>query len=557
MTRLAAGLVVATLVSCSASVRAADDAFGSAGGVLEEETRVYLGTCFFSETPAPSRGRALPLAAILGVALKETVVDFAVGALKAAGEDKSTQAIAAYPANGWMYQLDTEARLTLNPNTRCVQIISGAFWNGLRLRDSETATTAPSRDNTQSVRLDQRIEATARDADGQQAAIARWEASSPLFPTLKARFRQLKWARLFFEARVDSLSGSDDKFVLSPNAFYFEKPVDGSFFDAFGAPTRNVLVTITFATAGAELGKAFASVNFPFRNMPSNTLLTPLYFKDQTSRAIQAPELTEDEKKAVVAKKAKLGLASGEVSLVKGPPQPPAYVPPNSFENPSYVASARAYCAALDAFNSAAAVANRKAIAATAPECPVDLQLAKLAVTQARGAFDKRVAMEQAVFNTANSWTLKPDDPQSPGVACVPKNDGLINFESGCTLSRASDIRAITVSASVIEIRQGSKFAAFLGKVLEKAQPNINASIEANTSEKKSEASEQSNKDAEAHQLAIADVAVGEAKLAEVLTKAGATESEKAQAELDLLQKKIFANQSARKAGVSEPFKIP
>ena len=58
--------------------------------------------------------------------------------------------------------------------------------------------------------------------------------------------------------------------------------------------------------AGAEVGKVFASVNFPFREVASGTMLTPLYFRGFSSRVIQVPELTEEEKKTVQEQKNKL-----------------------------------------------------------------------------------------------------------------------------------------------------------------------------------------------------------------------------------------------------------
>jgi hypothetical protein len=546
----ALGFLLATSMA-----QAVDDTSGDVGGVLAEETRVYIGPCFFAATAKPAAQKSFAFGAILGMALKETVVDFAVGALKAAGEDKSMQAIAAYPANGWMYELDTSARVRINPETQCVQLVSGSFWNGVTVMDKEAVGAAPTRDTTKVVPIDQRELEILKDANGNEVRVARWKSDKPLFGQLKARFRQLKWTRFFFEARLEALPGSDDKLVLAPNALYLEKPVDKSFFD-FGTAKRNILVTVSLATAGAELGKSFGSVNFPFRDVPNGTMLTPLYFRDHTSRAIQVPELDEDEKKLVLGKKAKLDGADGDVTLTEGPPAPPEYVSPDSFENKEFVAAAIAYCSALKAFNTQASKENKKAAPLTANECPVELQIAKLSLSKARVTFDEGVAKAKAAFNT-RTWKLKPDDASNAGVTCAPKDSGLPSFESECLLTKASNLRPITVSASVVEVREGSKFAAFLGKVLEKAQPGINAAIAKSAPEAKKEASEQSKQNLEAYQLALGDVEIADAKLAEVIAKADATASEKSQAQHELLNKKIAANQAARKAGVSEPYAIP
>lgn len=545
------------LVTTSVSAHATDDRFGDAGAVLEEETRIFLGPCFFSDLPPtePTDEKFL-VESVLGIALAETVVDFAAGALKTAGEDKSTQAIAAYPANGWMYQLNMNAQLVVNPQSRCIQIISGSFWNGLRVLDGEDFNNVSTRDQTKTVMLDSRQEVEITDPSDANVSVAQWKSSSPIFEQLKSHFRQLRQARFFFETRIEPLQGTDDKFVIAPNAMYLEKPVEQSCFEI--NPKRNVLVTLTMANAGADGGKAFASVNFPFRDVPSGTLLTPLYFRDHTSRAILAPELTEDEKKSVLAKKAKLNKATSEVQLVKGPPPPPVFVSPNSFENAGYVKAAKTYCSELDKYNVLLVAQSKAATKITAPECPVDLQVAKTTLSKASATFTEFAAHQEAEFNTSNYWLLPDSDPKSLGVSCNPSSSK--GFEANCTLTKPTNVRPMTVSASVVEVKEGNKFAAFLGKVLEKAQPGINAAIEAKKPDEEaaaSAASEQSKVDREAYQLAVADVETVEAKLADILIKVGATSAEIAQCKKDLLEKKIIANQKARKAELPEPYPIP
>lgn len=550
--------VAFALAMTSLPVYATDNNFGDAGGVLKEETRVYLGECFFSDivvappkTPVPQ----FALGPVLGVALGEAVVDFTVGALKAAGEDKSIQAIAAYSANGWMYQLDTNARLVVNPKGRCIQVISGSFWNGLRALGPESIDNVPTRDPSKTVKLDNREPVKTKDPSGVDVTVVGWKPSEPLVAQLEAYFRQLRQARFFFEARIEPLQGTDDKFVIAPNAMYFEKPVERGIFEI--SPKRNVLVSLTMANSGADTSKAFASINFPFRDVPSDTLLTPLYFRDQTSRAIQVPELTDDEKKSVLAKKAKLEKAVSEVEITKGPTPQTEFEPPNSFTNASYQKAAKSYCDELDKYNATLTSKNKNATKITAPECPVDLQVAKAKLSKANSDFIKYAAKQEAEFNTNHYWLLPKGDPQSHGVTCSPKNDKNTDFEANCALTSTTDVRSITVAASVVEVKEGNQFAAFMGKVLEKAQPGINAEIEAATPEKQTAAAEQHKADLDAYQLALADVATAEAGLADVSSKSGATATEMAKAERDLLEKKIAANQKARKAGLAEKYQIP
>lgn len=552
------------LTIASLSVHAADNNYGDAGAVLEEETRVYLGTCFFSDVKTPAKPpveqevQSFLLPGVVAV-LAETVIDFTIGALKAAGEDKSMQAIAAYPANGWMYQLDKSARLVINPDGRCIQIISGSFWNGFRVLENENE--APSRDPSKIVKLDNRKKSKTIDPSGEKVTVDRWDAADSLgkevalFKQIKARYRQLRWARFFFEARIEPLKGTNDKFIIAPSALYFEKPVEKRFFEADLAK-RNLLVTLSIANAGAEVGKAFASVNFPFREVPSNTLLTPLYFSGHTSRAIQVPELTEEEKKDVLAKKTKLEKASSEVKLVKGLPSGEKFETPNSFENENYKKAAEAYCKELDKFNTTLTNKEKAALKATAPECPVDVQVAKMNLSKANDEFIKFTTKQEAQFNTDKYWLIKESDPKNIGVSCDPINEMKENFQAQCTLTgNAKELRPITISASVIEVKEGSKFAAFLGKALEKGQPAINAAIEAKTPNKQAEATEKLKENQDAYQLALADVATAEAKVADL--PADATATQKATAQRELLNAKIAANQSARKAGLPEKYQIP
>lgn len=528
------------------------------GGVLEEETRVYLGNCFFEDpakaapVPIPPTERLGPKMAwgAVGVAAAEAVIDFGVGALKAAAEEKTAQAIAAYPANGWMYQHDTSGNLLVHPESKCIQVISGSFWNGLRMqRGEDDAKAVTPRDERIHVPLDARAIDKTQDPGGDEVSVARWDAGGPLFGKLKGRYRQLRWARFFFEARIEKFKGTEDKFVVAPSALYFEKAVEKSFFE-LGKGKRNLLVTISLAKAGADAGTTFASVSFPFRDVLPGTLLTPLYFQGHTSRALQAPDLSEEDKKVVLARDALLKQASVEVALAAGQPQPATFESPLSLDSPEYRKAVTAYCNEVKAYNTEIAK-NKRAMPAAATECPVETQVARLNLEKANKAFNDHTRRLEAAFNTQNRWTKGGN----ADVGCSPTLPGK-DFKTGCGLSKAVDAGPMTVSATVVEVKEASKFVAFLGKVAEKVQPVLNTALEARLPEKKAEAVEDGKQADEAYAIAMAEVSVAEAALAAKLADAKATEEEKASQRKVLLEKKVAANRAARKAGKPEPFAL-
>lgn len=549
-----ASIVFAALALTSLQLRAAEVA---AGSVLEEETRVYTGGCFFEGTAAPTPRSPLlqalsmtGLEAAAGAAVLNAAIDFGVGALKAAAEEKSAQAIVAYPANSWMYQHDQAGTLQVHPKSRCIQIISGSFWNGFRMSAGEDPTKVVPRNEDVHVPLDARKADDTREPGGTNVRVARWDAGGPLFDKLKERYRQLRWARFFFEARLEALPGTEDKFVIAPSALYFEKPVEKSLFELRGK--RNLLVTISLSKAGAESATAFASVSFPFRDVLQATLLTPLYFQGHTSRALQAPDLGDEEKKLVESRDALLKQASEEIGLVMGKPKPATFDAPVSLDVPAYRQVVKAYCNEIKAYNAEIAK-NKKAVPVAATECPVELQVAKLSLERANKTFLEATKKLEAEFNTKNKWMKAA--PGAADMTCKTEGAGA-DLKVECKLPKTIDAVPVTVSATVVEVKEASKFVAFLGKVAEKMQPALTAAVEAELPEKKAAKAEEVKQADEAYAVAMADVAIAEAALAAKVADGKATEEEKLSLQKALLEKKIAANKAARKAGKPEPFQV-
>jgi hypothetical protein len=115
----------------------------------------------------------------------------------------------------------------------------------------------------------------------------------------------------------------------------------------------------------------------------------------------------------------------------------------------------------------------------------------------------------------------------------------------------ASDHLPIIVSATVVEIKEPSKFVAFLGDTLEKAKPSIQSAVDASLPVARATADEKERAAKEDFELAKADVAIAEQELA------SAKSEEKLSKAKELLAKKIEANRKARAAGLPEPYPLP
>ena len=476
MKRVLLTVAAATGLTLPTLAWAQDNPSNEVGKVLDEETRVFVGPCFYPPPPkaAPPTGaeRIVPSALVSGViaALAETTLDFAVGALKAAGEEKTASAVVAFPANVWMYQLNETANLVVNPKAQCIQILSGSFWNGFRAYPSETT------DQLHSVTTEKIDEATrqitsVRDPDGGSALVANWVATEDESLALKKRYRQLRTVRFFMEVRVEQMKGTQDKFFLAPNGMYFKGPMESSWYELRQRGMRNLLVTLTLTDPTDKEGNAFASVAIPFRRVEPGTKLTPLYFDGMTSRALVAPALPADERTAVERKQALYRQATEELTLIGGPKSATRMVTTNTVRNTDYRGALTAYCSAVDAYNKEALKSKKEPLMPA--ECPVSVADAKAKYDDAKKVFDAANAERQARANSAQ-WKGK-----TTAVTCTPINESTPDFAPGCKLVAPSDHLAIVVTATVVEIKEPSKFLAFLGSALEKSKPSITTAVQA------------------------------------------------------------------------------
>lgn len=553
-------------ISCYSTAFAQDAKAVDVGKVLDEETRVFAGSCIFEAKkaepppeklrPPPPRGPGIQAIgpAIVG-AIAESAIDFGVAALKAAAEEKTAQAITAFPVNTWMYQLNGTGQLVINPKIACIQIVSGSFWDGVRLTsDDKDANGQPkpaeaiaALDETAKVEADSRKTENAKDATGNDVSIARWKPKGNIDEQLKKHFRQLRSVRFMMEVRAEQMEDTKDKFFLAPNAFYFERPVQKTLLDIKGR--RNVLVTVTLMPAGAPPSASdtvIGSIAMPFREVEPGTRLSPLYFEGQTSRAMKAPALTDEEQRTVGAKQTLYASAKTDVTFVKGPAPRPALPPINNVRDPEYLKSATLYCQAVEKYNAERVKA--KADGVSPPECPVAVLVAKSELDSATKAFTDATTGRQAKFNTERLWS-----DGSGGVKCKPGLDEQHTWHPNCEIvSEPLDVGTITVSATVVEIKEPSKFVAFLGTVAEKVSPTAKAAVNAALPAGKATTEEAKRKALEDVESAKLDVAIAEANLAGATTPADIAQKKK-----DLYDKKVAANRKAREAGVDEPYPLP
>jgi hypothetical protein len=542
-------------ISCCSAVFAQDATAVEVGKVLDEETRVFAGPCIFQAKkpeppdvtrPPPVQPSIMAAGPFIG-AIAETFLDFGVAALKAAAEEKTAQAITAFPVNTWMYQLNATAQLVINPKASCIQIISGSFRDGLLVLPSETnkVEDVAARDDSAKVEAKKRERTTEKDSAGKEVSIAHWAQEKNIDEQLQQRFRQLRSARFLMEVRVEQLENTDDKFYLAPSAFYFANPVQSSWLDFKGR--RNILVTVTLAPAGESDDKVIASIAMPFRDVSPGTRLTPLYFEGQSSRALKAPALGDADRKDVDAKQALYEAAKRDVSLAQGS-TPRAPQPINTVRDPEYLRSAQQYCQAVDKYNAERKKAKSKADEATPPECPVEVLVAQSELDTATKVFRDATARRQAKLNADTLWK-----DGSGGVKCTPGAGGTQASTPSCKLkSPEMDVGAITISATVVEIKEASKFVAFLGNVAEKVKPTVKAAVDASLPAGKAKAEEDQRKAKEDLESLKLDVAVAEVTLANAKSDADIAQSKKT-----VYDKKVLANRKAREANLPEPYPLP
>lgn len=543
------------------------------GSVFSEETRVSLGKCFFDDqidaqtklrkpkgTTTAGADKSISTKGLIPGAIASAaagaVLDLTVGALKAAGEDKSTSPVVAFAANGWMYRLDASGAVVLNTDYECIQVTSGSFWNGLRLTEKERAAAAkkpedlyvvPVNDTDSVVGLDQRVLAIDSEA-GAEVNLAKWTSVTKgtvaldWKTALLERQRQLRHVRFFFEARIAPREGANDKFAIAPNALFFEQPLKKGFFE-LGAEARNIHVSLTLLAAG-DAEKPLASIALPFYDVPPNTFMSPLYFAERETGLFVVPAISGEEATFVTQKKALLTKASDDMKLAYKPlADPPKTTEATAVEKSDLKVARTAYCKLINT-RAEEAAAKAKTKTALPLECDFELQAVKDPLDLATVKLENAKQKDAALNNVRDDWE---SFSHPSGVACKwPTDKPLV-----CVLSKdgGKPLRAITVTSTIVEVKEGSKFAAFLGKVLGAAQPTIQQAIDAKTPAGKASAAADLETKQGIYLLALKDVELMEAKLAEAKADSASKESDIKTAEKNLLTAQIAAKKAREDAG--------
>ncbi|MFO1252370.1 MAG: hypothetical protein U1E77_14820 [Inhella sp.] len=473
-----------------------------AGRVLEEETRLTAGACI---TPDPDAKQAMPggtgprLLGVLPAIVGKLGLDFAANALKSAGQSKTVNASPAFPLNTWMYQLRPDGGLGLHPDLACIQLVAGSFGG------AKPALDKPLPDMNE----------------------AAWHE-------LVQRIRPSS-VRFFFELGVRRpLQFGTDKpglFTLAPRSLYFAGLADSGFFDWFGKPRRSLAIAISIRAEGDA--DAVTSAQFAFPGVRVGTHLGAEYFRGLEAAALAGLPL-EEEKATQAASQELVALGSLHAGK-KLPPNATTLPEPKGLRK-----SFEAYCAAHQALETTRLQAATAAGAEYQPEllaeCPVDQRDARWNLAQQTQALATQKLLAKAAQLAAEGQFAERLDCK----------------EALCSLKVAGrkPIGAVTISATLSEVREARKFVEFLGKVAEELKPELEKRLDGSAKKAKAEAQEFRLQLQETYQLALLKVTLAQQAVN------GASAEEKGAAEFALLQAKIDANRAARALGLSEPYAL-
>lgn len=556
--------LTALLASPGFATDAGADNSSEIGQVLQEETRVYTGPCFFDQHPeaknisnTTQHGQAFIEG--LGLAGVNAALDLAVGALKAAATTRSAQAVIAFPSNSDFYLRTQDGALTLNPDMACIQIISGSFWDGFAVKESEAQESSVAVPAIQAGQVVTRYGGTVPsdiakkpkatyDPRGNPVYVARWPRvegasgnNTSWLSVLHLRYPQLRWARMVFEARLDlNEAAAGNLLSFTPNAFFYDKPIETHWYEFNNQ--RNVAITLSINKAGSG-GAAVASALFPFRDVNAGTLLSPLYFAHQTSAAQWAPQLEGDEKLAFQADSAELSAAKAAVKMNyrKGKKDPELW------DRRAYRKQLKAYCQTVQTYNQQLP---KKAKRLSPTECPLPLQQARKNMEAAQ----RKLQLTQALDDLSRKWGANGQSPVSCVDALKPES---------CKFEQSAPLYPVTVSATVVEVDEPSTFLKWMAATWENAKPALSDAVKARLPEGRAAAAAANAAADEAGHLAqdnysLAQDAVDNAlmlyKLAPDTTNAEKTAKREALSKL--VAARIAANQAARKIA-NEPVPYP
>ena len=544
--------IVLTFIASTTRLAIADTATTTpqdVGAVFKQETRVHVGPCIFAPPPLqakPQEFKAL-IAPVVGAALIAAGLDFVDSAIQEAAREQSVQAVLAFPATAAFYELTKDGQLDFNKAESCIQVLVGGFRDGLSLPADPKNPDWNSVEATQPIKFPSYKEYP-HTADGKAIT---WppettrdqgtKGAKTLTQTLQEHYRQLTSVKLFFEARIDTSPGLKSLFRLAPNALYFGDPLEHNWSD-WSTPVRNLLVSISFIRGADGQNSTFASVTFPFRELPAHTFISPLYFLGNESQWLHTPAPTDSENSTIQGVQNTLKQADiDEAAKLGKDPEKPTDNPnnPNSpdapWRNPTYLRHMASYCDRVARLNGHLKAASQ--IKATS--CPYDKDMLE---AQYLASFELKVMQWQANKDAAQKRLSKKI---GPNLQCTKSaKDGKY-----CTLAKSRVLAPYSVTASVVEIKDASKFVGFLANVADKAKPGLTTELQNKISPSvKSQAAETQAENYENYLVALDAVKVAQAALDEAATE------DKPSKQLALLQAQVAANRAARAANQSEPY---
>jgi hypothetical protein len=345
-----------------------------------------------------------------------------------------------------------------------------------------------------------------------------------------------------FEAKVQHLNG-EPYFQLVPYRLRTGK-FEGS---SFWSPRkREYSVAITMAMVGSD--KPFASTVFTFEDVPENDDWNPKTQASMRKKSVllALPPLPDSGKKAQAKQEAFIApyvLAEYVIQAKSKSIPPTVEQPPSPLDSDAVRIATNDLCAKIKIYNK-----NYPKTPASDPQCSREITIARAKAESALLASQTPDALIDWAGRVCPSPIIKGKDKTiSCGVTLVVPVKPDARFGQ------------MVVDISVIEARDGNKFAAFLGEAIGSAKQGLVKAAEQQIIPSQKKALEEAGDAADrtAHRgVILADLAVtqSEQQLAELQATDSPTESSITAARALVIKAKIAANDAYRTADLPLPF---
>jgi hypothetical protein len=356
------------------------------------------------------------------------------------------------------------------------------------------------------------------------------------------------WFR--FEAHVKVLGGMKF-FQLEPVYAKVHRFEQKRWFDA---GKRSYSVSITLATPGAA--SPFASAAFSFADLTEGE---ELRFGDwrlaqARSQPLAFPADMADVKRKVEAREKALAPYLLAMDIL-GPAKPEAPRPPPVLAQEPASGALDRFCKAVREHNAKVA----RQFALNDDRCAVDVEAARLALDRASTQVYRNKAAkgwaEKLCPNFVDPKTDEGKSQQSVLDACPGASPDSDNDKASAVVP----LGFFATSATLVETRPGSRFAAYLGTALSAAKDDVSKAIVSRVVPDSTPA-DPAVEDAVARDgrraIALAELAVTKAEdaLAEAQSTEPRVQSKVTQAQIDLLKARIAANDAYRVVGLPVPY---